>query len=1112
MVRFNSVDCSRRRKVAVGEGNSSMEDQPFGNENFHTQERNNQRSYSRNSRQSRGSPRRARPTQQHISDQYFYRNNSRARANDQFSSRYNFQYQLCGRANHVNYRGKRSEKQYERNRGNLSEQKIGHLNDNENLSKSDSVSETSSCDTNRNDGQVTASHETSVANDVSEGYASYNSSDCQPQDGEQSNTASNQRGYVVGGRYMRKNTYSQSNSSSFRNQRYYSRYEAPERTNSPVDHRERNAYSRFQRGVYPNSHVRDNQSRRGYNSHGRQKVWRGPKAERPETPDVNDNVAGRVYSPDASTQCPVIQGVSRSSQMSSQNRDRNSASEKSHVSNSGHKVYAMEDEATQRDRLILQLHKGEYECMVCCESIRSKDQIWHCSSCYHVFHLRCIRKWARSPAALVEDAGWRCPACQNITKKVPYSSYCFCGKQRDPEVSHHLTPHSCGEVCQKERPSELCPHRCNILCHPGPCPPCTATVTRPCGCGKVKKTVPCRQQTSIGCGSVCNKILNCGIHNCESICHSTDCEPCFVIQDQVCFCGKNEQQVLCTSETANCKHFTCNSVCGKKLECGNHYCEDLCHPGPCAPCVLLPSSLDRCPCGKTPLKWLYDKNEALVRKTCVDPIPVCNALCNKILLCGPKDNLHTCDSKCHLDECPPCTLATAVKCRCGSVSKEMPCVEYVSQSTFLCEKRCTRRKDCGRHKCLTLCCVGLDHVCELVCNKKLSCGTHQCEEKCHMGNCPPCKNVSFDELTCHCGASVIYPPVHCGTRPPECKELCTRRHPCDHPVQHRCHNDEVCPPCTVLTVKWCYGKHMQRKNVQCFLEAISCGLPCGKPLPCNVHKCQDICHEGPCLKNNTQCTQPCSKQRPDCDHPCGAPCHEGPCPDTPCKAKVQVSCPCGNRTELLTCSDSGKSYHLLSGSALACKIQDIKLGHSVSMSDFLGKKNRLQCNEECSVIERNKRLAVALQIQNPDLSCKPGPPTYSEFLKEETKKSPQFVIDIYQKLTDLVKLAKESKKKSRSHAFPPMNRDHRRVIHELAEFFGCESQSYDEEPKKSVTVTALKDKSWLPFVSIITVVQREMGQRKGPTPVIPRGSSTASSSANQPKDSTIDYFDFKEES
>lgn len=94
--------------------------------------------------------------------------------------------------------------------------------------------------------------------------------------------------------------------------------------------------------------------------------------------------------------------------------------------------------------------------------------------------------------------------------------------------------------------------------------------------------------------------------------------------------------------------------------------------------------------------------------------------------------------------------------------------------------------------------------------------------------------VGFDELTCHCGLTVLYPPIPCGTNPPECKNPCTRRHECDHPglidkncphrytpgvwmssehiyfyflVFHNCHSEEKCPPCTYLTKKWCMGEH-----------------------------------------------------------------------------------------------------------------------------------------------------------------------------------------------------------------------------------------------------------------------------------------------------------------
>ncbi len=50
----------------------------------------------------------------------------------------------------------------------------------------------------------------------------------------------------------------------------------------------------------------------------------------------------------------------------------------------------------------------------------------------------------------------------------------------------------------------------------------------------------------------------------------------------------------------------------------------------------------------------------------------------------------------------------------------------------------------------------------------------------------------------------------------------------------------------------------------------------------------------------------------------------------------------------------------------------------------------------------------------------------------------------------------QSKKLFRSHAFPPMNRDQRRLVHELAELYGCQTQSYDEEPVKNVVATAHK--------------------------------------------------------
>ncbi|KAF8788053.1 Protein shuttle craft like protein [Argiope bruennichi] len=587
---------------------------------------------------------------------------------------------------------------------------------------------------------------------------------------------------------------------------------------------------------------------------------------------------------------------------------------------------------------------------------------------------------------------------------------------------------------------------------------------------------------------------------------------------QECYCKKSKKTVICDSDTSGVLHFSCGEVCGTLLSCENHSCDSICHPGDCSPCRLSTEVVKYCPCGKTSIQELIANGQAVERKSCKDPIPLCSKICEKIFFCGPKDDPHKCQSACHEGDCPKCPLTTSLKCRCGASTKEFKCADIEPSFVFLCERRCNRRKACGRHKCLNNCCINIEHRCELICNKKLSCGNHQCQDTCHAGNCLPCGNVSFDELRCHCGESVLYPPIHCGTQPPECTKPCIRSHPCDHEVKHTCHSEETCPPCTALTVKWCFGHHKQCPAVMCFLEGVSCGMACLKDLPCGKHKCNLTCHAGPCLKEGAKCTQLCTVTRPNCGHPCGNVCHDGPCPDTPCKSQVTLTCPCGNRSETTTCYDSTKSYRLMSVSVLATKMQEIKEGQSVNLNDVLGRKsknNKLQCNEECAVLERNKRLAVALQIQNPELSPTPGPPNYSDFLKAEAKKNPSFVGDVYNKITELVQLAKDSKQKCRSHSFPPMNRDHRRVVHELAEFFGCETQSYDEEPKKSVVVTAYKNKCWLPFVSIMNVVQRDMGFRKGPAPVLTQresknASNTVAAASNTTQKKKIDYFDYNE--
>ncbi|XP_077789501.1 transcriptional repressor NF-X1 isoform X2 [Podarcis muralis] len=715
------------------------------------------------------------------------------------------------------------------------------------------------------------------------------------------------------------------------------------------------------------------------------------------------------------------------------------------------------------------------------------------------------------------NSGWRCPACQNVSSQVPNIYTCFCGRVKNPEWNRNEIPHSCGELCRKKRSAQDCPHLCNILCHPGPCPSCPAFMTKKCECGRTSHSVRCGHSTAIQCTNICGNVLNCGTHSCAQICHSGKCQPCELTVKQVCYCGSTSREVLCgTSED----HFSCLRTCGKKLSCGMHNCAQVCHPQSCQPCPRLPQIVHCCPCGQTPLNKLLELG-CTERKLCTDPIPSCGRTCGKPLPCSSFDAVHTCENLCHEGECGPCSRTSKISCRCALKTKEVPCASLKNQVevVFLCDKRCNKKLSCGRHKCNEICCVDKEHKCSLICGRKLNCGIHRCEEPCHRGNCQKCWQTSFEELTCYCGESVIYPPIPCGTRPPECKNSCTRPHECDHPVYHSCHSEDKCPPCTYLVQKWCMGRHELRSNIPCYLTDISCGLPCDRMLKCGMHKCKRICHKGECLIDE-ECRQPCTILRLHCNHPCMSPCHPSlPCPTTSCSAKVELHCECGRRKETMICSEASSTFQRIAAISIASKLTDPHHGDSIEISKLITKKEmkqtRLQCDDECLALERNRRFAEALHIDDSSdpFNVRASVPKYSDSLKEDARKDLKFVSEVEKEMKALVEAVNKSKHTKKSHCFPPMNREHRRIIHELAQAYGIESVSYDNEPKRNVVISAVKGKSVCPTVTLTSLLTKERQTR--PPPPIPHhkqsekhgNSSTERGFKEEP---VIDYFDVQD--
>jgi hypothetical protein len=130
--------------------------------------------------------------------------------------------------------------------------------------------------------------------------------------------------------------------------------------------------------------------------------------------------------------------------------------------------------------------------------------------------------------------------------------------------------------------------------------------------------------------------------------------------------------------------------CGKRLACGNHLCEEICHSGKCGSCPR--SGVRKCPCGKTSefwdfyfphimlqsqllpgqnanvivhcvsLAWMYSPcifswQWAITMKIlllfsayelpCTEDIPTCGDTCGQLLQCG----MHNCTQRCHLGPC-----------------------------------------------------------------------------------------------------------------------------------------------------------------------------------------------------------------------------------------------------------------------------------------------------------------------------------------------------------------------------------------------------------------------------------------------------------------------------
>ncbi|KAI2614697.1 uncharacterized protein GGS25DRAFT_472742 [Hypoxylon fragiforme] len=717
------------------------------------------------------------------------------------------------------------------------------------------------------------------------------------------------------------------------------------------------------------------------------------------------------------------------------------------------------------------INNAQYECVICTNEVLRNSKIWSCSICWTVTHTTCVKKWYSTRIDNAEQlpTNWRCPGCNSPLTDEPTTYHCWCGKEINPRSIPGLDPHSCGQTCSK--PRGTCPHPCPLQCHAGPCPPCLQMgPTQHCFCGKHTSTKRCGETDYThgwSCHDPCGDILPCGEHECQKECHSGLCGSCEIPVLSICYCGRQFKEIPCEqrgdkfishnygqvkvegdilqsddlSEREYWGSFECNSICGRLFDCGKHRCEKSCHPQDEneAHCPFSPDAVPFCPCGKTPLEEIITQP----RQSCEDPIPNCKKICNKPFPCG-----HFCQDTCHSGSCSPCTQKMEISCRCGRTKTNSVCHQGIIHVPE-CMKICRAQLNCGRHEHGERCCSGekkamervaakrknrnssyandeieAEHICTRTCGRDLKCKRHQCQQLCHKGPCRSCPEAIFEEISCNCGRTILQPPQPCGTRPPECRSNCTRPRPCGHSqVLHNCHLDEEpCPKCPFLVEKQCVCGKKMLKNQPCWFETPHCGLPCGRKLKCGTHTCGKTCHpRGECEDAGmagSRCKQRCGKIRA-CGHADVEQCHAPyPCKeDKPCQAKAIVTCECQRKKQEVRCM--------------------------FTSANPSPQRKTLKCDDECLRLQRNARLAEALNI-DPQAHTNDQIP-YSSTTLELYRDNPEFA---QQRERECRLFAADPTQKLLR--FKPMRSHQRAFLHSLAEDYGFDSESADPEPHRHV--------------------------------------------------------------
>lgn len=139
----------------------------------------------------------------------------------------------------------------------------------------------------------------------------------------------------------------------------------------------------------------------------------------------------------------------------------------------------------------------------------------------------------------------------------------------------------------------------------------------------------------------------------------------------------------------------------------------------------------------------------------------------------------------------------------------------------------------------------------------------------------------------------------------------------------------------------------------------------------------------------------------------------------PCSSKVVLKCPCGIRTQEVKCA--------------------------ASSSNLTPDRPELKCDDECLRQERNRRLASALNIDPASHTNDHVP--YADITLKLYKEKPKWAETQEREFRVFCMTATEIRLQ-----YKPMSHEQRQFLHVLAEDYGLDSRSEDNEPFRYVVV------------------------------------------------------------